>query len=238
MRKVQLVSVVQYEPTTDVSENVRRAKQMSFEAASKDAKIILLPELCFGRFQLRGELKACDVAQSFDGPYTNELRRIATRCNCYIAFGYVRASNDVTTNSCVVVNPAGTICNYDKRNLSGNDELWFDAGECMNSPVVNTPWGRLGVMIGLDARNIDRSGRTFYAPGYVDIMCLLTDAKHDADCEFPKTEYFDLVDRLDLKLLMVSGYGSSCIIDDKHNVWTYGLYFSQPSVVGGALVMG
>jgi predicted amidohydrolase len=236
MRQVQLVSVIQFAPAVDVRQNIKRAKQMIFEAATKDAKIILLPELCLGRFQFKNGPFAYSIAQPYNGLYSEIFKNISIKHNCYIVFGYTRLNNDAITNSCCVVGPSGNICNYDKRNLRGNDEIWYSAGDNL-SPIVNTPWGRIGLMIGNDITNCDRNGNYFYSPGCVDIMCLLTDNADGGDNNFPKTDYFDLIDKLDLKLLMISGYGESCIIDDKHKVWTYGMYFAQPSVVGGALVL-
>jgi predicted amidohydrolase len=235
MRSVRLVSVIQYSPSKYPEENIEMATQLAFEAASKDAKIIVLPELCMGRMQFKYGPSVYEVAQTKDGTYTEQLQSIAIKHGCYIAFGYIRLNEHLLMNSCNIVGPSGLAASYDKRNLRGNDEIWYEESESSISPIVNTPWARLGVMISDDACSCDLY--KLYTPGSIDVLCLLTDNIDEGDSKFPKTEYFDLVDDLDIKLLMVSGYGQSCIIDYNHKIWTHGMHFSNTSVVGGALVI-
>ena len=62
--QTQVVAAVQYEPKLlDVQGNLQVALQLSFEAAAKGARLIVLPETCIGGYNLHTVMEASRVAQ-------------------------------------------------------------------------------------------------------------------------------------------------------------------------------
>ena len=62
--QAQVVAAVQFEPKLlDVRENLATALEMTFEAASKGARLIVLPEMCTGGYVLESPREAMTVAQ-------------------------------------------------------------------------------------------------------------------------------------------------------------------------------
>jgi predicted amidohydrolase len=244
-----VVAAVQFAPQLlKPTENLATALQLTFEAAAKGAKVIVLPELCISGYTLRNGSEAMQCAQDRNGYQTEAFSTISKRFGCYIVFGYVELFEGNLYNSAAVVGPEGFVGNAQKHNLWGNDNLWAQPSEAM-CPVIITPIGRLGVLICRDAMNKYRESyrfagdKRFYRFGEIDVIALLTNWGESFG--YPDSAWVELVEETGANLIVsnrvgkerdLSWKGGSCIIDRERRIWTNGSSFTEPAVVGGILV--
>lgn len=250
--QTQVVAAVQYAPKLlDVRANIATALQLSFEAAAKGARLIVLPELAMGGYVLRSPREAMQVAQERDGYQTQAFTDITRRFNCHVVFGYTELCEGNLYNSAAVVGPAGLTANTQKHNLYGSDNMWAQPSEVV-PPVIITPAGRLGVLICRDASNKYRESYAFhqpasrfYKPGSVDTIALLTN--WGSAYGYPDSAWVELVEETRANLVVSNRVGEerdmkykggSCIIDRDRRIWTHGSSFTEAAVVGGVVVLG
>ena len=250
--QTQVVAAIQYDPKLgDVRGNLATALELSFEAAGKGARLLVLPELCIGGYVLESPREAMTVAQERDGYQTQAFTEITRRFNCHIVFGYTELLEGKLYNSAAVVGPQGLCSHAQKHNLYGTDNLWAQPSETQ-APVVITPAGRLGVLICRDVSNKYRESYTFYnsqqkfyGRGSVDTIALLTN--WGAAYGYPDSAWIELVEDTRANLVVsnrvgkerdMSYKGGSCIIDRDRRIWTHGSSFTEAAVVGGVVVLG
>lgn len=248
----QVVAAVQFEPKLlDVRKNLATALELTFEAASKGARLVVLPEMCTGGYVLRSPREAMTVAQDRHGYQTEAFVPIARQFGCHVVFGYVELDEGKLYNSAAVVGPDGLAGHAQKHNLYGNDNLWAQPSE-QRAPVIITPAGRLGVLICRDVGNKYResyafykAGQKFYDRGSVDTIALLTN--WGAAYGYPDSAWVELVEDTRANLVVsnrigkerdMSYKGGSCIIDRDRRIWTHGSSFTEAAVVGGVVVLG
>lgn len=245
-----IVAAVQFAPELlGVHKNLATALQLTFEAAAKGAKVIVLPELCIGGCMLRNKQEAMQCAQDRHGYQTEAFTTLAQRFNCNIVFGYVELLEGTLYNSAAVVGPYGLVANAQKHNLWGSDNLWAQPSEALN-PVIITQAGRLGVLVCRDAMNKYREsyrfnhGTPFYRKGSVDTIALLTNWGESYG--YPDSTWVELVEETGANLIVsnrvgkerdMSWKGGSCVIDRTRKVWTNGSSFTEAAVVGGAVII-
>jgi len=242
-----IVAAVQFAPELlNVHKNLATAQQLSFEAAAKGAKVIVLPELSISGCVIRTKDEAASVCQERDGYQTESFLPVAKRFGCHIVFGYVELREGKFYNSAAVVGPRGLEANTQKHNLWGPDALWASSSEDL-SPVVVTGAGRLGILICRDAMNNYRESYKFYKPnsrfykkGSVDTIALLTN--WGADYGYPDNCWMELAEETGANVIVSNRVGKerdlkfkggSAIIDRSKKVWTNGSSFTESAVVGG-----
>jgi len=249
--QTQVVAAVQFCPTPlDVRTNLAVALQLTFEAAGKGAKLIVLPELCTGGAIVSNVNEAREVCQEADGYQTAAFLPIARQFGCNIVFGYVEMTEGNFYNSAAVVGPTGLVANVQKHNLYGNDNLVFQPSE-QQHPVVITPAGRLGVLICRDVCNKYRESYTFYQPGQkfynrgdVDTVALLTN--WGSAFGYPDSAWVELTEELRCNVIVSNRVGKerdmrykggSTVIDKNRRIYTFGSSFTEAAVVGGVVVL-
>ncbi len=247
-----IVAAIQFEPKLlDVRGNMAVAQQLSFEAAAKGARVVVLPELSISGCVLRDPREAMECAQDRSGYQTEAFAAISRRFNCHIVFGYVELHEGNLYNSACVVGPCGFAANAQKHNLWGSDNMWAQPSEA-TAPIIVTPAGRLGILVCRDAGNRYRESYQFYQPGQrfykrgsVDTIALLTN--WGSDYGYPDSGWVELVEETRANLIVSNRVGTerdmkfkggSCIIDRDRRIWTHGSSFNEAAVVGGVVVMG
>jgi N-carbamoylputrescine amidase len=245
-----IVAAVQFEPKLhDVRSNIAIAQQMAFEAAAKGARVVVLPELCTSGFVLRNLREASDCSQPKNGYQTQSFVPIARKFGCHIIFGYPELSEDKLYNSAAIVGPYGLEGNCQKHNLWGSDNMWAQPSDELH-PVVNTPTGRLGVLICRDSANRYREsykfykpGQKFYYPGSVDTIALLTN--WGSTYGYPDSSWVELSEQTGANVIVSNRVGKerdlkfkggSCVIDRNRKIWTNGSSFTEAAVVGGMVI--
>lgn len=244
-----IVAAVQFEPKLhDVQGNLKTALQLTYEAAAKGARIVVLPELCISGNSLWSLSEASVCAQTKDGYQTEAFVPLARRFNCYVVFGYVELNEGKLYNSAAIVGPAGLVGNAQKHNLWGSDNLWAQPSEAL-APVVVTPVGRLGTLVCRDEANNYRStyafykaDHRFYRKGSVDVIALVT--SWGDRYAYPDSAWVQLAESTRANVIVsnrvgrerdMTYKGGACIIDRSRRIWTHGSSFSSPAVVGGII---
>ena len=249
--QTQIVAAVQYEPKLlDVRNNLATALQLTFEAAAKGARLIVLPELAIGGAVLRSQREAMQVAQERDGYQSAAFMPLAKQFNCHIVFGYTELYEGKLYNSAAIISPNGLQGNCQKHNLYGSDNMWAQPSE-VPPPVIITPAGRLGVLICRDVSNkfresyvFNQPGQKFYRKNSVDTIALLTN--WGSAYGYPDSSWVELVEETRANVIVsnrtgkerdMSYKGGSCIIDRDRRIWTHGSSFTESAVVGGIVVL-
>lgn len=238
-------AVIQFAPKVDaLQENLSTAIQLTFEALSRGARVVVLPELCLSGRDLMSPREAAVFAQEQNGYQTEKFVDLARKYSSFIAFGYVELAEGTLFNSVVLVGPFGPVANYRKKTLDGSDFLWATRGDNI-APIAHTQYGRIGLLIGDDVSNRIklRAGtryveRQLYSHGSVDILCACTSVKGDKN-DLPDESWVKLVEDVDCNVVVSNLYahgGGSCVIDRNMHVWLSDDSFENYSVVGGILV--
>lgn len=246
-----IVASIQFEPSVlDVDKNLSVAAQMTYEAAAKGAKIIVLPELCTSGYVLRSVGEASSCAQYKDGYQTSAIHEAIKPFNAYVVFGYPEISDGKLYNSAAIVSSRrGLEGNVRKHNLWGSDNLWAQPAEDLHA-VVSTPYGRLGALICRDLMNkyresyrFAKNDQKFYNAGSVDVIALLTN--WGSNYGYPDSSWVELVEQTGSNVIVSNRVGrerdlkfkgGSCVIDRNRRIWTNGSSFEHPAVVGGLIV--
>ncbi|MBP1911474.1 nitrilase [Thermococcus stetteri] len=148
------VAYVQMKPVFLEPElNYSKAEELIREAADKEAKLIVLPELFDTGYNFRSREEVEEVAgQIPDGPTTEFLVELAKELEVFIVAGTAEKDEKGNLyNSAVVVGPVGWgyIGKYRKVHLFNREKLFFKPGN-LGFHVFNIGIAKVGVMICFD----------------------------------------------------------------------------------------
>jgi predicted amidohydrolase len=116
----------------------------------KAADLLVFPELCTSGYDFRDQVELASLAEPFEtGPTSLLAKELANSHQTTLVIGYPEAAGDVYYNSCVLAAPDGTTANYRKLHLFSRESKIFAPGDAP-PPVIDTPAGRVGLMICLD----------------------------------------------------------------------------------------
>lgn len=147
------VAAIQYAPSLGEKEkNVADLLALVEEAAQHGARLIVLPEMCTTGYCWTTRAEIAPYVEPIPGPTTQRFQALASRYQCYIVLGMpeVDALTQVYYNAMVLLGPDGPIGTYRKMHSYMSESRWARDGDG-GVPVWETPLGRLGAMIGLDA---------------------------------------------------------------------------------------
>jgi predicted amidohydrolase len=142
--KQSRVSAAQFAPRADVAANLAGIADLASKAKADGAELVVFPELA-----ATGLADPAGSAQPIPGPVTDRLAAIAADLDLHLVCGLAERAGDDLYNSACLVAPDGTISVYRKTHLSSDDQGWARAGD--DWTVVDTPIGRIGLLIGHDA---------------------------------------------------------------------------------------
>jgi predicted amidohydrolase len=135
----------------EVERNREACRRAIAEAAELGAQIVVLPELANSGyvFKDRSEARAC--AEPLDGPTVTEWISLARKHGLVIVGGVCESdeSAGLIFNSAVIVDGGGLRAVYRKAHLWDREQLVFEPGR-EPPPVVDTPHGRLSVVVCYD----------------------------------------------------------------------------------------
>jgi 5-aminopentanamidase len=114
------------------------------------AHLLVLPELAVSGYDFPDAEAAAALAEPFEtGPTSVLLRDLAGRHRMTIVAGYAERAGENLYNSSMLVTPDGGMHNYRKIHLFSREKLIFTPGDAP-PPVIETPVGRVGMMICFD----------------------------------------------------------------------------------------
>jgi predicted amidohydrolase len=130
--------------------NRRLARAAVREAVDAGAKLIVLPELCTSGYVFESREEALTLAQPAHGGALAEWSEEARRGGAIVVGGFCELGDDGELyNSAAVVDGDGVLAVYRKLHLWDREKLVFRPGDDA-PPVVDTPVGRIGVIICYD----------------------------------------------------------------------------------------
>jgi predicted amidohydrolase len=120
-------------------------------AAGRGARVVVVPELASSGYVFRDAAEARALAETRDGPTLTAWAGLARELDLVLVGGFVELGEDGTTlfNSAVLVDPSGVLAVYRKAHLWDTEKLVFTPGDAA-PPVVDTPQGRIGVIVCYD----------------------------------------------------------------------------------------
>jgi predicted amidohydrolase len=132
----------------DRDKNLNRAKERIAEAARQGSQIILLPEAMDLGWTDPSSLTEAQMVPS--GQTSELLIDMARKYKVYICSGLTEKKEDRIYNTAVLIDPNGEIIlKHRKINELDIGHPYYDLGDRLN--VVDTEYGRLGLMICADA---------------------------------------------------------------------------------------
>ncbi len=134
-----------------VEDNRRRIREAVEEAARQGANIVVLPELANSGYVFEDADELLSVAEPLDGATVGEWVELAARLRLVIVAGFAELGADGRAyNSAVLVDETGVRASYRKAHLWDGEKTWgFTPGDA-RPPVVDTPYGRIGMLICYD----------------------------------------------------------------------------------------
>jgi predicted amidohydrolase len=162
-KTVRVAAVQCYSRMGKINYNRLLLSKLVVEAAGKGAKIVVLPECAVPGYMDPGRWRVWQteepeagtdvskVAEPVPGPSTKHFAALAKRLSIYLVVPLIEKHDGKFYNAQVLLDPSGaTVAHHRKHNLwTPGDGTWATAGKTPVQ-VVDTPYGRLGLMICYD----------------------------------------------------------------------------------------
>ena len=127
-----------------VEENLAHSAQLVENAVRRGARLVLLPELMPGGYQLTESI--WDSAETFNGKSVTFFKSLAKRHGVYLGTSFLEAEGEDFFNSFVLIDPTGEVAGRVRKSPAASVEAYFyRAGD--NSHVIETDLGRIGIVI-------------------------------------------------------------------------------------------
>ena len=119
------------------------------DAVRREAAVVVLPELMSSGYVFESQAEAAGCAERADGETVGLWSEMAAKHRIVIVGGFCEAVNDDVYNSAALVDRSGLRSIYRKAHLWDDERRWFSVG-CAEPPVVETEFGRIGMVICYD----------------------------------------------------------------------------------------
>ncbi|MWA02871.1 hydrolase [Actinomadura sp. LD22] len=145
------VTCVQLAPVlSDPDGNIERARSAIRAAVGDGARIVVLPELATSGYLFESAGEARDASITADDPRLAAWSAEAARGGAVVVAGFCeRGADGLLHNSALVLDGAGVRAVYRKVHLWDREKTLFAPGRA-EPPVLDTPYGRIGVLICYD----------------------------------------------------------------------------------------
>jgi len=159
---VRVAGIVLKWVRTDREANYRRLEPLVREAATKGARIICTTECFLDGYAIADKSIPLEKYRALGepipgGPYYRRLAELAASLKVHLIAGLLEADGEARYNTAVLIGPDGKpIGKYRKQKL-GHESVRNTPGDA--SPVFETPYGRVGLMICADRTDAKLVGR-------------------------------------------------------------------------------
>ncbi|MGP3915229.1 nitrilase-related carbon-nitrogen hydrolase [Nonomuraea sp. 10N515B] len=145
------VACCQLEPVLGAADQTRRRIRAAvLEAAARGAQIVVLPELANSGYMFNDLDELRSAAEPLDGATIRELRALASAHGLVVVSGFAELDGVDAYNTALLIDETGLRATYRKAHLwNGEKSCGFTPGSD-RPPVIDTPHGRIGMMICYD----------------------------------------------------------------------------------------
>jgi predicted amidohydrolase len=133
----------------DLDGNLRTIETAIRGAVADGVQLLVLPELATSGYYLGGPEAARAVALPSDAPVFSDWASLLPDDDGVVVVGFCELDGEEIRNSALVLGAAGVLGVYRKVHLWDEEQSVFVAGR-ETQPVVETPLGRLGVLVCYD----------------------------------------------------------------------------------------
>lgn len=184
LKRALEVAIIQFDCPLDKDEAVTRIDTLVEEAAV-GSDLVLLAETPFTPYTTVSSF--FPLAEPIPGPYSDRLGRLAQRHGVYLCSGTIERDGNQIFNTALLYSPGGDMLHkHRKVTLASCDSAGgFTAGSSIQ--VVETPFGRVGILICLDT--IERANQQTTAELRPDLI--LVPSYGLAKANYGKTEVID-----------------------------------------------
>ncbi|MDR1634547.1 MAG: hypothetical protein LBS27_06450 [Bifidobacteriaceae bacterium] len=145
------IAVCQIEPVFgEVQRNADTTLEAIAAAAAAGADAVVLPELASTGYMFANRAEAFELSQEAGRhAVTGQWLRAAAEHQLIVVGGFAERDGDVLYNAAFLARPDGRWSVYRKVHLWDEEALYFEPGN-LGFPVVDLPFGRVGMMICYD----------------------------------------------------------------------------------------
>lgn len=156
-RDILNMAVVNLKPEWGKKEkNLKRMMDYARSASAQGVKLIAFPEMALTGYDNEDDVAKKDKmqvkqAELIPGESTMKMAELSKELGLYIVFGMPERDPEddgKVYNAAAVVTPEGEILKYRKMHLPGTEADWATRGD--KPLLVDTPWGKIGVVICYD----------------------------------------------------------------------------------------
>ena len=148
-----LAAVAQMEPKLgEVGRNLEAIVGRMQEASAQGAELVVLPECAVTGYVFESAEEAFAAAQEIPGPTLDVLEQACAELDIHAVCGVLVTEDDELRNRSLLIGPGGLLASYNKTHLPylGVDRFVTPGSEPLEP--VETPLGRIGLMICYDLR--------------------------------------------------------------------------------------
>lgn len=117
------------------------------EAAALGADFVITPEMATSGYAFDNPAHAATYAETLDGRFISELRNRCAKTGCWTAVGMPLKYDGIEAvhNGAVIIDEKGEVRVVYHKVMA--ESPWATPGGCNPQGVVETPWGRVGILI-------------------------------------------------------------------------------------------
>jgi predicted amidohydrolase len=174
IKPAYLAAAVQFEPVLgDTGPNVERLLELTAEAARRGAELVVLPEMATSGYCWTDRSEIAPFVETIPGPTVDRFAAMAAARGIWVVLGMpeVDPRTGLYYNAAALVGPDGLAGRYRKTHPYITEVRWAADGD-LGLPVFDSPLGRLGILICMDAE-YPEPARVLALDG-CDVVCFPT----------------------------------------------------------------
>ena len=157
----------------DKEANYRRVEPLIREAAARGARIVCTTECFLDGYAIADKSIPLEQYRALgepipDGEYFRQLAALAAELKLHLIAGFTEADGEARYNTSVLIGPDGKLAGKYRKQKLQHESVRNTPGDA--SPVFDTPYGQMGIMICAD-RTEPTIVRRFCAQGADFLIC-------------------------------------------------------------------